>query len=518
MRRLVVATTALLVMVGVVVVAGYLLLFAAVADRASRAAPVETALYLKVYLQPSNGQKMNLLSLVGRVPGFRDAATIEQKIHEIAQRLLANAGIDYEADLRPWLGAEVALALEPPEKAGTAPHVLLLALVGDPRAARAAVPRLMAGEGLTFRPETYRGRPAMIGEHLSYALLDDLLLVAETPDRLRAAIDADADAAPSLADSAAFAEAMRSLPADHLASLYVDARRIGNGQVDTAPGGYSTAALALTAKPDGLHLDGSAPFASAEAGTDAQAAFALASKRSTLAGWMPTTTRVEMVVSGLQQSLADTERRIAADPSFADAIAALNQLRSVAALGLGINVNRDLLSLFDGEAAIALQGLDLAAPRGVLLLRPSDPVAAAAAIDRMRKGLVGRGSAVTTGHADGATVTSVSVPEIGHISYALVDGVVLLALDPADVAAALAAHGSGEALANDDRYAAAFKLAGSHAGSEVWADIPGLVDAASGIFDPGSELRDILHQVGALAMSASASDNQLQIHAVLTVK
>jgi len=493
MRRLVVATTALLVMVGVVVVAGYLLLFSAVPDRASRAAPADTALYLKVYLQPSTGQKMNLLSLVGRVPGFRDAATVEGKIHEVARRLLAEVGIDYEGDLRPWLGAEVALAMAPPDAGATAPHVLVLAVVRDPVAARAGVPRLMAGGGATYRPEAYRGRQEMIGDQLSYALLDDLLVVADTPERLRAAIDADADAAPSLADSDAFAEAMRTLPADHLASLYLDAGQIGAHSGSTLAGGYSTAVLALTAKPDGLHVDGSAPFASQKAGKDARAAFALSSNPASLAAWMPRATRVEMVAFGLQQSLAETESRMAADPSFADSIAALNQLRGVAAIGLGINVDRDLLALFDGEAAVALQGLDLTAPRPLLLLRPGDPAAAAVAINRMRDGLVGRGSTVTTSRAAGVTVTDVTVPQIGRVAYAMVDGVVLLALDPVDVAATLEAHASGDTLANNDRYTAAFELVGTRAGTEIWADLPGLLDASSGIFDPGTELRDILH-------------------------
>jgi hypothetical protein len=45
-----------------------------------------------------------------------------------------------------------------------------------------------------------------------------------------------------------------------------------------------------------------------------------------------------------------------------------------------------------------------------------------------------------------------------------------------------------------------------------------LVDALTGIFDPGSEVRDILHQIGALAIGASASDDRLEIHGVLTVK
>jgi hypothetical protein len=518
MRRLVVAFTALLVMVGAAVVVGYLLLFSAVADRAARATPADAAVYLNVYLQPSSGQKMNLLGLVGRLRGFRDVATVEDKIHEVAQRLFGEAGIDYATNVRPWLGAQVALAATPPGAVGSTPHLLLLAAVRDSVAARAAVPRLLARTGVTYAPEAYRGQRAMMSAGTSYALLDDLLVVADTPDRLRAALDANADAAPSLADSAAYAAAMRTVPADHLASVYLNLGRLAPSDADGRLGGYATAALALTAEPNGLHLDGSAPFAAHAASVAARAAFALGSQRASLTAWMPRSIGAELLVFGLQQSLVDLEAEMAADPSFAQASDALNQLRSIAAIGLGINVDRDLLPLFDGEAALALRSLDSAGPHGQLLLRPSDPVAAQAALDRMRDGLAERGSSVSTSQAAGAMVTSVTIPEIGRVAYARVDGVVLLALDPADVAAALEAHAGGDTLAADDRYTAAFKLVGTHAGNEIWSDIPGLVDAAASIFDPGRELRDILHQIGELAMSASTNADQLEIHAVLTVK
>ncbi|HSM37719.1 MAG TPA: hypothetical protein VK838_00155, partial [Candidatus Limnocylindrales bacterium] len=95
MHRLVVALTTLLTLVGVVVVAGYLLLFAAQADRAARAVPADASAYATLYLQPSTGQKLNLQSLLGRVPGFADPSSLDQKIHEITARLLGDAGLDY---------------------------------------------------------------------------------------------------------------------------------------------------------------------------------------------------------------------------------------------------------------------------------------------------------------------------------------------------------------------------------------------------------------------------------------
>ena len=376
----------------------------------------------------------------------------------------------------------------------------------------------MARDGATYAPQAYRGRQAMMSEGISYALLDDLLLVADTPERLRAALDAEAGATPSLADSTAFETAMRGVPADHLASLYLDLRRVVSSAPRGPLGGYTTAALALVAGPDGIHLDGNAPFAADDASEAARAAFALGSRPSSLADWMPSRTNAVLVAFGLRQTFVDLESEMAADPSFAAATDLLNQLRAIAAVGLGINADRDLLPLFDGEAAVALTNLDPAAPRGQLLVRPSDPAAAQSALVRMRDALADRGSSVSTSRAGGVTITSVTIPEVGRVAYAQVGRVVLLALNPADLAAALKAHAARDTLAADDRYVAAFELAGAQAGNELWANIPGLADGLAGIFKPGSELRDILHQIGALAMSASANIDHLEIHAVLTVK
>ena len=111
LRRLVIALTVFIGLVGATVVAGYLAIFAAGTDRAARAVPADANAYATVYLQPSTGQQLNLALLLGHVPGFADAANLDQKIHEIAARLLGQAGIDYEADVRPWIGNQLSVAL-----------------------------------------------------------------------------------------------------------------------------------------------------------------------------------------------------------------------------------------------------------------------------------------------------------------------------------------------------------------------------------------------------------------------
>ncbi len=518
MRRLVIALTALLAMVGVAVAAAYLLLFAAVGDRAAGAVPADSALYLQVYLQPSSGQKLHLLGLIGHLRGFNDDATREEKVHEVTQRLLGELGMNYSADLRPWLGGQVALAVAAPEAAGAPPRLLLLAAVKDATTAREAVPRLMARKGLTYARETYRGTQTMTSAAISYALLGDLLVVANSRERLRQALDAEADTIPSLADLPAFGTAIRGLPADRLASVYADLGRVASLAGGRRLGGFGVAALAVTAANDGLHLDGAVPFAAGDASEAARAAFALGTRSGSLAGWMSPGTSAEASLFGVEQSLGDLEAEVGAGSFLSPAVDLLSQLRLIAGLGAGIDVDHDLLPLFDGEAAVALTELARAAPHGVLLLRPADPAASQTAVDRMRSALVARGSAVSTSQAAGTTIISVSIPQVGRLAYASLDGVFVIGLVPADVAAALEAHERGATLARDPRYGPSFGIAGAHAGNELWADIPALVDAASGIFDPGSDVRDILHQIGELAMSASTVGDHLEIHAVLTVR
>ena len=518
MRRLVTAVTGLLTLIGVGVVAGYLLVFSAHPDRAARLAPADTAIYVNIYLQPSTGQKLNLFELIGRLPGFRDPASLEQKIHDVAQSLLGDLGLDYAADVRPWLGNQLAVAIAPPAEPGGPPAILLLASVRDLAVASEAAPRLATRDGAEFTPEAYRGAEAMIGETVSYALLPDLLVVANSPAGLRAALDAERDVSPSLADGTDFAATMRDLPADHLASVYLDLRRVVSAAGDEPIGGFATGALALVAEPSGLHLDGTIPFDAAAAGESARRAFSAGDRPATLSAWMSAETRAEAIAFGLRDRIDDLEQRLSDEGTSGGASDALEQLRALAAIGLGINLDRDLLPLLDGEAAVALQSIDASGPGGQLLLQPTDPAAAQAALDRMRAALVERGSSVGRETVRGVAITTIEVPRLASLAYAVVDGVVVIGLASDDVAASVEAHADGRTLAASSRYAAAFELLGGRAGDELWVDIPGLLDAATEIVDPGSEFRDILHQIGELAAAASAQAGRLEVHSVLTVR
>ncbi len=518
LHRLVIALTVFIGLVGAVVVAGYLTLFAAGTDRAARAVPADAVAYATVYLQPSTGQKMNLALLLGHVPGFADAANLDQKIHQIAARFLGQAGIDYEADLRPWLGNQLSVAVRFGDAPGSA-SPLLLAGIQDQAAATAGMERIATGRGLVGIEETYHGTTIRVAPGLAWAVLEDLVIVTTDRPQLEAALDAEADVRPSLADDAGFAAAMRRLPADHLASAYLDlAGAAEQAGVGDQVGGYSTVSAAVLAEQDGLRLDAVAPFDASAATPEERTDFAAASQPSTLAEWLPADTQASAAIFDLQRTAQAAEEGLGNQSETQGIIDTLNQLRALAAFGLGIDLDRDLLGLFSSEAAIGLTGVMTDAPRGQLLLRPPDAAAAAATLDRVRDAVGSRGGQVSESDAGGLTITTVAVPQVGEASWTVSEGVIVAGLTPADVTAAVAAHASGNTLATSERYRSVWELAGDRAGNEAFVDIGAIVDASDDALGTTGDTRDILLTAGALGITAPARDGATQLHIVLTVR
>jgi hypothetical protein len=312
---------------------------------------------------------------------------------------------------------------------------------------------------------------------------------------------------------------MRRVPADHLASFYVDLKGLaGAAAVEDQLGGYSDATLALVVEQDGLRLVGNAPFDADAAPAAAREAFALASEPSSLADWMPDDTQAEVVIFGIAQTLLAAEEQLQDEPAMGEAADAINQLRGLAAFGLGINLDDDLLPLFDREAAVAIGGLQGDGPSGLLLLRPADGDAAQAGLDRMRDQLRGRGAQVDEQDAAGVTITTIDVLEFGQVSYAVRDGVIVAALEADQVVAALGSVTAGTTLGASARYRSAWELAGVRGGNEFWVDVAAIVDAAGEELGVTGDARDILNEIDALAMTAPAHDEISEFHLVLTAR
>jgi len=517
MHRLVIALVTLIGLTAAAFVAGYLFLFSAATDRAASLAPANSAVYANLYLQPSAGQQMNLSGLIGRLPGFADEASLDEKVDQVVQNLLSGTGIDYREQVKPWLGNQIAIAAWPGADGVADAVAAVIAEVKDPDAARAAVEDLATGDGTTLSSETYQGIEIRGSDGGAYAFVGEMLVIGQSVDAVHAVVDVHGGA-DSLAERDDFVATMEALEPDHLASAFIDlaalADSAGAGEQMT---GVSTAGAVLVAEDEGLRLSGSAPFDRDGATPSDAAGFALGGEPSSLVDWMPPDTLAEAVVFGLQQTLEDAEAALGATPETQDVASTLDTVRALAAFALGIDLDADLLPLLDREVAVAISGFGGTLPSGQLLLRPSDPAAAVDALDRLVSALAGVGATQRTETLGDGEVTIVSLPDTGEVAYTVVDGIVILGFGVADVEASIEAHASGDSLGTSERYTRTFEVAGTRAGTEAYVDVGALVELMGDPIELPDDARDILLQVGTLGITAPSRNDQIEFHAVLTV-
>ncbi len=512
MHRLVIASVTLIGLVGVAVLASYLFLFAGAADRAATMAPANTVVYANLYLQPSTGQQMNLSGLISRLPGFADEAALDDKIDQVVQNLLSMTGIDYRADVKPWLGDQVAVAAWPTGTDALEAATVILAETSDPEVASASLASLTADQGLTFTSETYEGVELQVGEGTAYAVVDGMVVVGNGADAIHAVIDTSA-AEESLATQPAFTDAMDGLP-DHLASFYVDLAGVAEASGTTTDlGGATTASAVLVAENDGLRLSGSAPLPSTAASPAADPV-----PQGTLSAWMPEQTLAEVTVFGLAGVLEEALAVAGEVPEGEEVTSSLDTIRALAAFALGVDLDEDVLPLLDAEVALAFGGIGpTAMPSGQLLLRPSDPEAATDTLRRVADRIGSAGGTSSTETLDGIEITAISVPGTIDAAFGVVDGVVVIGLDPIDVAAVAEARTSGFTLDGTSAYEQAFGVAGVRAGTEAWVDVATLGSLLSLVVELPDDARDILSGLGSFALTVPTRPDQIEFHAVLTV-
>lgn len=514
MHRLVIALTTILGLTAAAYLAGHLLLFGGAADRASGLVPAHAAVYVNVYLQPSTGQQMNLAGLIGRLPGFADDASLDEKIDQIVQNVLSGSGIDYLSELKPWLGDQVSAASWFSADDPGLQRTVAIVDVKDPAAMESSLQALAGREGESFEDETYQGIVIRVGSTSAYAVVADMLVLSDAPDGIREVIDTNVGGA-DLAARPEFRESMSRLPQDHLAAVFFDLAALAEGAGMEGGPDLTTAAAALVAERDGLRLSGSAPRPVADA--DASDAASPDSEASTLVDWMPAEALAEVTIFGFGDILADAEAAAADTPGGEGLTEAVDGLRTIAAFGLGIDIDADILPLLDREVAVALTGIEGGVPRGHLLLRPDDADAGAATLDRIAQRLGAAGGTPRVEESNGVEISIVAVPQLGDVAYARVEDVLILALSADDVRAAIDAHETGTSLGTHEAFRRTFELAGGRAGNEIYADIGGILELFGVAEALPADARAILAQIGAFGVTAPSRGDQIEFHAVLTV-
>jgi len=215
---------------------------AAPADGTARLVPSDALAYAHLSTSEDRTQDARLLALLGRFP------TLRERLPALGMALTpAAGGLDFERDVRPWLGEEIGIALL--DGGGAGPEPLLAAAVQDPRAARTALDKLgarpsgsHAGTELFALPP--RATAAFAGDHL----------VIGPEQAVTGAIDrAGEDGPPALADNRVFRRAAEEREGASSLDLFATAiglRRLLDG-ASGVPG--IAGRLLLSPRLEGVH-------------------------------------------------------------------------------------------------------------------------------------------------------------------------------------------------------------------------------------------------------------------------
>ena len=98
-------------MVGVVSVAAVILAAGASSSAVQGWLPKTTVAYLEIRADLPGDQRAKVGDIIAKFPGFADQASLDAKIDEALQRILDGAGVSWTADVKPWLGGEVGVAV-----------------------------------------------------------------------------------------------------------------------------------------------------------------------------------------------------------------------------------------------------------------------------------------------------------------------------------------------------------------------------------------------------------------------
>jgi uncharacterized protein DUF3352 len=484
--------------------------------------PASAHLYVVVYLDPPLGQKVNLSTLIQKIPDLKNQ-DIGKRIDEALNRGFKDPGLSFDSDIRPWLGSRLAIAV----RAGAAGdgQVLLLQSRDDAKA-KAALAKARAtvtGRTYTWTDETYAGVTISVGTPPSgrsaskavvYAYLDHTVVMGDSEAFIRSVIDAEQGRVPRLVDSADYKAMVSRLPSEWLAFLYLNGGPANDRLKVTVSGknwgvpipqespkldALTSLGFVLVARPNGLAADLEVKLDRSKLDPATRTLLAGRSHRNATLDWVPRGAYLLYATTassqGLQQAIAQ------ASASHPDVGQILDRL--------GLTGPSGALAHLTGDEGFEVER-GTSVPAGALLLRTDDPVSLQSFLDKFSLyglqlsfhthcPLVSRGpvtctfepsvSSATTPQATlrrenyhGVEITSVvgSQPTLRGVSpaYAVADGMGIIASSIAEVKAVIDAHQTHQTITSAEHYLAASRDLNTDPDTTFYLDIG---EAASSI-------------------------------------
>ncbi|HYJ26582.1 MAG TPA: DUF3352 domain-containing protein [Nocardioides sp.] len=180
----------------------------------AEALPASTVAYFSVDLDPSGGQKIEAIKTLRKFPGFTDKVDL-QTDDDLRERFFEEVtssgeceGLDYDADVKPWLGSRAAMAVVDLGEDEPTPVGVVQTTDGG-----------KAEDGLSTLVDACGGGEGAEGDVGGWVVDGDWIVVAETPEIAQQVVDA-ADGS-TLAGDASFEEWTGEAGDDGFMSMYV---------------------------------------------------------------------------------------------------------------------------------------------------------------------------------------------------------------------------------------------------------------------------------------------------------
>jgi uncharacterized protein DUF3352 len=519
--------------------------------------PADTDVFATVYLDPSAGQKMNLLRIAGRFPDLGEGDDLTNRIDDGLDEVLSGSGLTH-ADVEPWLGSQIGISVDIADD-GT-PHVAALVATTDEGASAAALAKMREHQGGTWHDADYDGVPlSWSDDGAAYAIVDGVVVLGSESTSVKRVIDAAHGTTPALETSQSFLDTTGALPEGKLGLAYVNVEGLvdqfgssaalsaasgagGVGNLDSVKG----LALSVSAEPDGLALDMTTRRDPATLTDEQRQQLAEPAHENTTLAFVPSDafavmaqehidTSLRGMLDTLHQNVPDTAN--AADAAgITDAIDALTgdvalEARPgtdgpvAGALVLGTDDERTMQDLFDSlglivaEEVAKQEAIDAVYAKafGEGGAAPEDAAKELARIERQVSQIRLHGvpiSGLNTEEYHGVTITSFSNDALRSVgvapAYAVLDGAAAVATSPDEIRALIDTEASGDDVRSATVYSQAAATVPADEGF-VFFDVQAIAATVRENLPPELQAsfdRDVapnLAQVGAFAMGADST-------------
>jgi hypothetical protein len=291
--------------------------------------PASSEVVVTAYLDPSAGQKVNLIALADRFPALRDDQTIRREIDDVLDTALDGTGLSHET-VRPWLGSQVAIVVDVGAN-DDVPTVSFLVASKDDDAALETLKKALEGSLGTDETNEYRGATMHVfdsgASFVGYAIVGHVVVLSNRSIGLTRVVDVAEGTTQAIVDDPAFVDTISSLPEGKLGLAYVNPTQIVNqalsasglGVAATAPGLDMLRAIrgvgaTLSAHPDGLAFEVAVRLDPSELDPATRLQLDQSVDENGMLGFVPADAYVVATQQGLDETLKQTVDQVLTTP------------------------------------------------------------------------------------------------------------------------------------------------------------------------------------------------------------